>query len=104
LASAGDEHRAHRLQPIDHVAIVDDLVTHIDRRAELLDGALDDLDSAIDPGAKAARAGQHERDRATNRRRDGRMGVHGAETSLSELPAPGVCGVATSRICLYQAA
>ena len=34
-----DEHRAQRLQPLDHVAVVDDLVAHIDRRAVLLDGA-----------------------------------------------------------------
>jgi hypothetical protein len=37
---------------------VDDLVAHVDRRAELLERALDDLDRAIDAGAKAARLGE----------------------------------------------
>ena len=50
-----DEHRAQRLQPLDHVAVVDDLVAHIDRRAVLLDRPLDDLDRPVDAGAEAAR-------------------------------------------------
>jgi hypothetical protein len=34
---------------------MDDLVSHIDRRAEPLERQLDDLDRAVDPRAKAAR-------------------------------------------------
>ena len=55
-----DEHRAHSAQPVDHEAVVDDLVPHIDRRAEPLDRQLDDLDRAIDAGAKAARRGDQD--------------------------------------------
>jgi hypothetical protein len=73
-----DEHRAQRLQAIDDVAIVDDLVAHIDRRAEFLDGALDDLDGPIDARAEAARAGEHDGERRTDRHR----GVHGRNLSV----------------------
>ena len=45
---------AFRLEIINHVAIVDDLVSHIDRRSELLQRQFDDPDGAIDAGAKAA--------------------------------------------------
>jgi hypothetical protein len=51
-----DEHRAHPSQALDHMAVVDDLVAHIDRRAVLGDGALDDLDGPLDSGAEPARA------------------------------------------------
>ena len=52
-------------QPVDDEAVVDDLVAHIDRRAEPLERQLDDLDRAIDAGAKAARRGdQHMQGRA----------------------------------------
>jgi hypothetical protein len=37
--------------------VVDDLVPDIDGRAELLDGALDDLDRPIHTGAEAPRRG-----------------------------------------------
>ena len=48
------------LQAVDDEAVVDDLVPHIDRRAEPLERELDDLDRAVDAGAKAARRGdQH---------------------------------------------
>ena len=55
-----DEHRAELAQPIDDEAVVDDLVTHIDRRAEPLDRQLDDLDRAVDAGAEAARRGDQD--------------------------------------------
>ncbi len=48
-----DEHRALGAQGLDHGRVVHDLVAHVDRRAELLEGALDDLDGALDAGAKA---------------------------------------------------
>jgi hypothetical protein len=36
---------------------VDDFVAHVDGRAELLQGTLDDLDRTVDAGAEAARLG-----------------------------------------------
>ena len=52
-----DEDRALVAQVLDDIGVVDDFVTHVDRRAELLQGALDDVDGAVDAGAKAARLG-----------------------------------------------
>ena len=40
---------------IDHEAVVDHFVPDIDGRAEKRDGALDDVDGAIDPRAESAR-------------------------------------------------
>ena len=56
---------AFRLQGLDHVAVVDDLVAHVDGRPELLQRQLDDLDGAVDAGAEAARSGQQDRERGT---------------------------------------
>ena len=53
-----DEHRAFRLQVVDDEAVVDDLVAHVDRRAELRERLLDDRDRAVDAGAEAARIGE----------------------------------------------
>ena len=39
------------------IGVVHDLVAHVDRRAELVQGALDDLDRAVDAGAETARLG-----------------------------------------------
>ena len=50
-----DEHRAFRLQVVDDELVVDDLVAHVDRRAELRERLLDDRDRAVDAGAEAAR-------------------------------------------------
>jgi hypothetical protein len=50
-----DEHRAARAQVVHHEAVVHDFVAHVDRRAEGFDGALDDLDGAVDAGAEATR-------------------------------------------------
>ena len=52
-----DENRANGSQAIHHVFVVDHLVAHIDRRAEQIDGALHDVDGAIDAGAESARIG-----------------------------------------------
>ena len=49
-----------RAQPLDHVAVVHDFVTHVDRRAEQLDRTLDDVDGAIDAGTEAARIGEQD--------------------------------------------
>ena len=61
-----DEHRAAGAQVLDHVAVVHDLVTHVDRRAVFLQGPLDDLDRPLDAGAEAARLGQDDADHAVN--------------------------------------
>ena len=50
-----DEDRAHALELLDHMAVVDDLVADIDRRAELLEGPLDDLDCPDHPRAEPPR-------------------------------------------------
>jgi hypothetical protein len=50
-------------EALDDVAVVHDLVADKDRPAVALDGALDDLDGAIDAGAEAARAGEQDRER-----------------------------------------
>ncbi|MNE75707.1 hypothetical protein D3C80_1718910 [compost metagenome] len=84
-----DEDRPHALQPLDDVAVVDDLVADIDGSAELLDGALDDLDGPIHPGAEAARRGEpHVQGAAI--KGGGRCGrVHGPEPSRSRpFPPP----------------
>ena len=55
-----DEDRALLLQILDHVLVVDDLVTNVDRRTVHRDCALDDLDRAIDARAETARLGQQD--------------------------------------------
>ena len=60
LVELVDEHRAQLAQAIDDEAVVDDLVADIDRRAELLERQLDDLDRAVDAGAKSARRGDQD--------------------------------------------
>ncbi len=52
-----DENRTHSAQPIDDIAVVDDLVAHVDRCAEALERELDDLDRAVHAGAESARIG-----------------------------------------------
>ncbi len=57
LVDLVDEMRSFGAQPLDDVAVVDDFVADIDRRAIFLERALDDLDRPFDPGAKSARLG-----------------------------------------------
>ena len=45
-------------QRLDDVAVVHDLVAHVDRRPVLLQGALDGLDGAVHAGAVATRFGE----------------------------------------------
>src|SRR4029079_13824942 len=47
-------------QVLDDVAVVHDLVAHIDGRPVLLERALDDLDRAHDAGAETAGLGQND--------------------------------------------
>src|SRR5665213_2127490 len=58
LVDLVDEPRTLGAQPLDDVPVVHDLVADVDRRPVLLDRALDDLDRALDAGAKPARLGQ----------------------------------------------
>lgn len=51
-----DEDCTALLQTLDHIAVMHDLVTDIDRRAVFLQRQDDDLDGAVDAGAEAARA------------------------------------------------
>src|SRR5690606_2887482 len=55
-----DEDRALVTQVVDDELVVHDFVAHVDRRAEALQCALDDLDCALDAGAEAARVGQQD--------------------------------------------
>jgi hypothetical protein len=48
------------LEVVDHELVVHDFVAHVDRRAQGLDGALDDLDGAVDAGAEATRVGEQD--------------------------------------------
>ncbi len=50
-----DEDRALRLQPLDNVFVMDDLVADIDRRAIDAQSLLDRIDGADDAGAETAR-------------------------------------------------
>ncbi len=63
LVELVDEDRALGLEVLDDEPVVHDLMPHIDRSAVALDGALDDLDGAIDSGAEAAGAGEQDRER-----------------------------------------
>ena len=60
LVELVDEHRAEIAQPVDDEAVVDDFMADIDRRSEPLERELDDLDRAIDSGAKAAGRGDQD--------------------------------------------
>ena len=53
-----DEDRAERAQALHDVPVVNDLVTHVDRRSEQLDSALHDVDGTIDTGTESAGVGQ----------------------------------------------
>ena len=55
-----DEYRPQRLQPLDHVAVVDNLVAHIDRRAPLSDRLLNDLNGPVHARAEPPRSGQED--------------------------------------------
>ena len=58
-----DEDRPPLFQPLDHIAVVDDLMADIDRRSIARQRLLDDLDRAIDAGAESAGRGQQDMER-----------------------------------------
>jgi hypothetical protein len=55
-----DEDGALLLEIVDHEAVVHNLVTYVNRRAEELDSAFDDLDGAIHSGAESTRVGEQD--------------------------------------------
>ena len=55
-----DKARAFRLERFDHVAIVDDLMAHIDRSAMLGQRSLDNIDRPNNASAKPARLGKND--------------------------------------------
>ena len=55
-----DEAGALVAQLVDDVAVVDDLLAHVDRAVADLEGLLDDVDRAHDARAEAAQAGDEE--------------------------------------------
>jgi hypothetical protein len=60
LVELVDEHRPEAAQPVDHELVVHDLVAYVDRRAEKLDGSLDDVDGPIHAGTEAAGIGEQD--------------------------------------------
>ena len=58
-----DEHGTQPTELVHHVAVVDDLVADIDRRAVPAQRFLDHVDRPLDPGAESARAGEEDRER-----------------------------------------
>ena len=55
-----DEYRPLGAQVVADELVVHDFVAHVDRRAEFLQGALDDGDGALDAGAEAAGVGEED--------------------------------------------
>jgi hypothetical protein len=51
---------AFLLKPLNHIAIVNDLVPHIDRRAIFFERPLDDLDGPVNAGAEATRCSEQD--------------------------------------------
>src|SRR6185436_2577797 len=70
---------------LDDMAVVHDLVAHIDRGAVSLQRPLDDLDSAVYPGAKAARGCQQQGQGVLGHGASG----HWVVPPLALLPEPG---------------
>jgi len=53
-----DEDGAFFFKALDHEAIMDNFVTHVDGRTEFRQSALDDLDGAVHARAESARCSQ----------------------------------------------
>jgi hypothetical protein len=77
LVELVDEDGAFGFESLDDVAIVHDLVAHIDRPSVALDGTLDDLDGALDAGAEAARTGEQDFQRLPAVDHDATLGLLG---------------------------
>jgi hypothetical protein len=57
-----DKDRSLRFEALHHVAVVHDLMPHIDRRAVALERLLHRIDGANHPGAESARRAQQDRE------------------------------------------
>ena len=55
-----DKAGALALERVHHMAVMDDLMAHIDGLAELIERLFDDVDGAHHPGTKAARLGKND--------------------------------------------
>ena len=55
-----DEAGTHPLQPLDDMAVVDDLMAHINRGPIEREGPLDDVDGTNDAGTEATGLGQYD--------------------------------------------
>ena len=82
---------------VDHIAVVDDLVAHIDRRPELLQRQFDDLDRPVDAGAEAARRAKQDIERRLGHRRGSSHGTGDIRESPGRFrqevgSAPNQCG------------
>ena len=56
-----DKYRAFGFQAVDHIAVMDNFMADIDRRAMLFERKLDNLDGAVDARAKTTWSGQSSR-------------------------------------------
>jgi len=65
-----DEHDALAGEPFHDVLVVDDLVKHVDRLAVAAECGFQGFDRHVDPGAKAAGAGEKDREHAALSRSD----------------------------------
>jgi hypothetical protein len=60
LVELVDEDRALLAERLDHEPVVDDLAAHVDRRLAHRQRQLDDVDRALDAGAKSTRPRQED--------------------------------------------
>jgi hypothetical protein len=58
IAQFLNKHCTHLAQLLNHIPVMHDLMPHVNRRTEQLDGALDNFDSAINAGTEAAGIGE----------------------------------------------
>ncbi len=83
-----DEDRALLTQRIDDVAVVDDLVADIDRRAVFFERPLHDLDRAVDSGAESAGGRDEEHQRRFLGRVAGNVGQGARMQGRVHAPTP----------------
>src|SRR4029450_1864933 len=67
LAQLLDEYRAKGAQTFHDIAVVHDLVAHIDWRAEQCQRALDDIDRTVHSGTESTRIGEQQSHRHAQR-------------------------------------
>ena len=55
-----DKYRAQTSQAVYHKPVMNNLVANVNRCTEQLQGTLDDIDRAVDPGTESARIGEQD--------------------------------------------